>query len=118
MSDAPDGAPFEMECLELVLLRRPAALVELPDDEVARYQALHLAHLGAMEDAGHLVVAGPFDHQQDEALRGMCLYRTGSVQRARELAEADPAVVNGRLEVEAMAWWCRKGAVSAPPADR
>lgn len=118
MSDTPDGAPFEMECLELVLLRRPAALVEIPEAEVERFQALHLAHLSAMADAGHLLVAGPFDHQEDQTLRGMCLYRTGSVARARELAESDPAVVNGRLEVEAMAWWCRKGAVADPLGDR
>jgi hypothetical protein len=44
--------------------------------------------------AGYLLVAGPVIEQPDPRLRGMCIYRTGSVERARELASADPAVIN------------------------
>jgi hypothetical protein len=37
------------------------------------------------------------------------LFRVGSLDRARELAEADPAVVAGRLAVEVMTFFCRRG---------
>jgi hypothetical protein len=47
----------------------------------------------------------------DERLRGIAIYRVDSLDRARELAESDPAVVAGRLEVDAMTWSTRKDAL-------
>jgi hypothetical protein len=46
----------------------------------------------------------------DDSLGG----RTGSLERARELAGADPAVRAGRLTVEIMAWYCPPGTMSKP----
>lgn len=69
-----------------------------------------------MHKAGKLVVAGPFEDQPDPRLRGMCLYRT-SLAEAKALAEQDPAVKAGRLEVEALSWWVLKGAISFPTPD-
>jgi uncharacterized protein YciI len=111
MTDAPAGAPFELERFELVLLKRPADRAEVTEDESERLQARHLEHLGAMAAAGHLVIAGPFDEQPDESLRGLCLYRTGSLERTRSLAEDDPAVRANRLEVDVMYFWCEKNVV-------
>lgn len=112
MTDAPSADRFD--CFELILLRRPAGAPAIDDDEAQRLQALHLEHLGAMEAAGHLAVAGPFDEQDDTSLRGLALYHVGSLERARELAELDPAVVAGRFEVEAMRFWCLKDRVALP----
>jgi uncharacterized protein YciI len=114
MTVEPQGAPFELERFELVLLKRPAERSELSEDEADRIQVLHLGHLGAVADAGHLVIAGPFDEQRDESLRGLCLYQTGSLDRTRALAEADPAVLAGRLEVDVMYFYCEKDAVRRP----
>jgi hypothetical protein len=47
-------------------------------------------------------VAGLIDEQQDKPLRGLCLYKAGSLERARELASGDPSVVAGRLELDVM----------------
>ena len=33
--------------------------------------------------------------QRDEAFRGLTIYRAGSLEHARELAEADPAAPTG-----------------------
>ena len=95
----------------LVLLRRPANAPDLPEDELDRIQAQHLAHLAAMAEAAKLVAAGPFSDQEDESLRGLCFYAT-SVEEARELANRDPAVQAGRLEVEVMSWWTERGSVT------
>jgi uncharacterized protein len=113
-SAAEVGPPFDMERVEIVLLRRPASRPEISDEETERLQQLHLAHLTKMAADGHMYVAGPFDEQRDEAMRGMAVYRTGSIERALELAESDPAVIAGRFEVEVMALWCRRGAFSDP----
>jgi len=68
-----------------------------------------------MHHAGKLLVAGPFDEQWEPALRGLCLYRTAAADEARKLAEADAMVQARRLEVEVLAWWVEKGAISFKP---
>ncbi len=107
---------MEFESYQLVMLRRPANAPNLPDAELERLQGLHLAHLRKMAEAGKILVAGPFDNQPDPSLRGMCLYKVGSLDEARQLAEQDPAVKAGRLKVEVMTWWTEKGALAFPLA--
>ena len=55
--------------------------------------------------------AGPFSDQPDDTLRGLCFYAT-SVEQARELAASDPSVRAGRMAVEVMTWWTKKGSVT------
>ena len=57
---------------------------------------------------------GPVVEQPDPSLRGLGFYRTGSIERSRELAEGDPAVRAGRLAVEIMTWYCPPGTMSQP----
>jgi uncharacterized protein len=73
---------------------------------LARIQREHVEFYASMRQAGHVVTNGPVLDQPDEALRGIAIFAAGSVDRARELANTDPAVQAGRLEVEAMTWWC------------
>jgi uncharacterized protein YciI len=74
-------------------------------------QEQHLAYLDDLAAQGKLVGAGPFSDQPDESLRGLCFYGT-SVEEARTLAAQDPSVRAGRLTVDVMTWWTRKGSVS------
>jgi uncharacterized protein len=113
--DAGHGdMPPNMERYSLVLLKRPLSPATVADPEAL--QQKHLAHLSAMHKAGKLVVAGPFGDQPDPRLRGLCLYRT-SLAEAKALAEQDPAVKAGRLEVEVLSWWVQKGAMAFPTPD-
>ena len=86
---------------------------------VDRIQAEHLAYLGSLRQAGHIVTNGPVLEQPYESLRGLVFYRVGSLDEARRLAEQDPAVQAGRLAVEVMAWWCPAGSMTRPgrPVD-
>jgi uncharacterized protein YciI len=102
---------MELERYTFVLLRRPADAPELPDEELEALQQGHLDHLRAMHERGALAVAGPFEGQPDESLRGFCLYRT-DVDETRRLAEQDPSVRAGRMEVDVFSWWTAKDAVS------
>jgi uncharacterized protein YciI len=101
--------PRELDRFELVLLKRPASSPTMPDDEIDRLQELHLAHLTHQAALGAIRVAGPFDGQSDQSLRGMALYQTGSLDQTRSIATSDPAVVAGRLEVDVMYFYCPKG---------
>jgi uncharacterized protein YciI len=103
--------PAEFDTYQLVLLRRPADTPDIDDETATLLQAQHLGHLASMRDAGHLMAAGPLRDQADEGLRGIAIYRVGSVAEARRLAEADPAVQAGRFAIDAMTWLTPKGEI-------
>jgi len=91
---------MELEAFELVLLRTPENAPDYDAEEVTRIQGEHLAHHARLRASGHVVTNGPVIDQPDLSLRGLTFYRTGSLEEARRLAEADPAVRAGRLTVE------------------
>ena len=101
---------MELERYSFVLLKRGPRAIEFSDEELNRLQEQHLAHLDAMKEQGRLVLAGPFSDQADENLRGFCLYRT-SVEETRRLAESDPSLQAGRMAVDVMGWWTKRGSL-------
>jgi uncharacterized protein len=104
----------DLEAFELVLLRTPENAPAFDDAELGRIQKEHLAHHARLRESGHVVTNGPVTDQPDPSLRGLTFYRTGSLDQARQLAEADPAVRAGRLSVEIMTWYCPPGTMSKP----
>jgi uncharacterized protein len=104
---------MDLPGFQLILLRRPERAPVYDDETTDRIQREHLAFYRSMREAGHVVTNGPVLDQPDEALRGIAIFATESVDRARELADTDPAVRAGRLEVEAMTWWCPPGTMIA-----
>ena len=105
---------MELESFELVILRRPAQAPEYDEETTGRIQREHLAFHAALRERGEVVTNGPLLDQRDESMRGLTFYRTGSLERARQLAGQDPAVLAGRLEVEVMTWWCPAGTMVRP----
>jgi uncharacterized protein len=110
-----DEPPPNLEKYYVVLLERAPSAPKLDEAALEALQKKHLAHLRAMFEAGKMVIAGPFDEQQDPTMRGMCLYRVATGAEARKLAEQDPMVLAGRLRVEVLAWWVEKGFMSFKP---
>jgi uncharacterized protein YciI len=96
----PTAPPSQFDTYQLVLLVVAPDAPEL--DETARRASRmqHLGHFAKMHAAGYLKIAGPID--EDDEIAGICLYQAGSVERARLLAEDDPAVRAGRFIVRAM----------------
>jgi uncharacterized protein len=105
---------MDLESFELVMLRRPASPTPYEETELDRIQGEHLAFHASMREDGRVVTNGPVLDQPDEALRGLTFYRVGSLEQARRLAESDPAVRAGRLEVEVMTWLCPPGTMAQP----
>jgi hypothetical protein len=105
---------MDLEAFELVLLRRPGDAPDYPDEVLERIQNEHVAYHARLRDAGHIVTNGPVTEQPDPSLRGLTFYRTGSLERSRQLAEDDPAVRAGRLAPEIMTWYCPAGTMSQP----
>ena len=103
---------MEFDRYTFVLLRRGPRAMEFDEDELDRLQAAHLGHLDAMRRRGVLLAAGPFEDQDDETKRGICIYRTG-LEETRRLAEQDPSVQAGRMAIESMTWLTQKGELNA-----
>jgi uncharacterized protein YciI len=105
---------MDLEVFELVMLRRPERVPAASDEEIDRIQAEHLAYHARLRASGVIVTNGPVIEGPDPSLRGLAFYRTGSVDQARALAEADPAVRARRLVAEVMTWYCPPGTMTGP----
>ncbi len=76
-------------------------------EEADSLQGLHMAHLGRMYEEGYADISGPFGDDGD--LRGITIYNVPTLQMADSLANMDPSVQAGRLEIEVKPWWAAKG---------
>src|ERR1035441_1361520 len=111
MSQSDTGGRVQLEAFEWVLLRRPTSRTNYDDETLERIQRGHTAFLERVREEGHALTSGPVLDQPDESLRGLSIYNVGSIERARELAQSDPAVVAGRIALEVMTWWCPAGSM-------
>ena len=76
-------------------------------EEADSLQTLHLAHLGEMYEKGYADISGPFGDDGD--IRGITIYNVPTLQMADSLANMDPMVKAGRLQIEIHPWWAAKG---------
>ncbi len=77
------------------------------EEEANRLQSEHLAHLGKMYELGYADISGPFGDDGD--IRGITIYNVPTLAMADSLANSDPMVKAGRLEIEIHPWWAGKG---------
>lgn len=77
------------------------------EEEAARLQEAHQAHLGKMYELGYADISGPFGDDGD--IRGITIYNVPTQKMADSLANADPMVKAGRLQIEIHPWWAAKG---------
>jgi uncharacterized protein YciI len=104
MSDEPALEPHV-----ICLLRSAPNRPDLSEAELDAIQERHVAYQQQLRADGKIAAAGPFSDQPDESWRGLTMYVT-SLEEARALAAADPAVVAGRLVVDVFQWWTPKDA--------
>jgi uncharacterized protein YciI len=109
--------PDAFDVYTVVVLRRPADLPEMSDEDLDALQARHLAYRAELRRQGVVVANGPFDAQTDPSYRGLSIFACDLAEAAR-LSDADPSVVAGRLGYDVMEWWVRAGALAFPFADR
>jgi uncharacterized protein YciI len=105
------GPPAEFDHYQLVLLERAADAPELDEEAEEDIQRQHLGHFAKLRAAGLLLVSGPI---RDPAIAGISIYRAGTPDRARRLAEDDPAVRAGLYNIRAMDWYTAKDAIGWP----
>ena len=67
----------------------------------------HMANINRLAEMKKLIVAGPFG--DDGRLRGIFVFRVGSLEEAKALTATDPAVQAGRLAMELHTWMVPEG---------
>ena len=77
--------------------------------EVRQLQKDHLANIMRLAEMKKLVAAGPFG--DDGELRGLFVFRVGSMKEAQELAATDPMIKIDRLRLELHPWNVPEGVI-------
>lgn len=97
-------SPLELQFVYLAFLKRGPNRKEGdgPTPQVQELQKAHLANIKRLTDLKKIIVAGPFG--DDGALRGIFVFRVGSIQEAQDLCATDPMIKTGRLAVELHPW--------------
>ena len=105
----PPAQPLKMATYYFTFLRRGPKWTAEKTPETEKLQADHMANINAMAKTGKLVIAGPFEKAGDYA--GVFVFKVGSLDEARALAESDPAVKAGRLVAEVHPWLVGQGSL-------
>lgn len=97
---------YVMQKYFLVLLKKGKNRTHTKE-EAAEIQKQHMAHISWLDKTGKISLAGPSENH--ETVAGFLLFNTETLKEADSLANLDPAVQSGRLEVETLPWWAAKG---------
>ena len=114
---------MEFATYYLCLLCKGPAWTPAATPELEALQAAHLAHLTRLRESGALIAAGPVE--PNEEVRGLSLFYTPTLEAARALAAADPAVQAGHFVARFYTWWMPAGSLPtlaqplppAPPSE-
>ncbi|MDQ2975160.1 MAG: YciI family protein [Acidobacteriota bacterium] len=99
--------PMKLTTAYLGLLTRGAMWTPEKTPATEELQKAHMANINRLAEMKKLVVAGPFG--DDGNLRGIFVFKVGSLDEAKALAETDPAVIAGRLAIEMHPWLVPEG---------
>ena len=105
----PPSQPFKQTTYYFSFLRRGPKWTAEKTPETEKLEAAHMANINAMAKTGKLVIAGPFEKAGEYA--GVFVFKVGSLDEARALAESDPAVKAGRLVVDVHPWLVGQGSL-------
>ncbi|HMV51057.1 MAG TPA: YciI family protein [Blastocatellia bacterium] len=100
---------FELETYQLGFLRKGPNHGTGTKEEADKIQAGHMANINKMAVDGKLFAAGPMGDNGD--LRGIFIFRGISLEEAKALAAADPAIKADRLKLDLFPWMAAPKAI-------
>ena len=97
-------SPLKLETVYLGFLKKGPNRKDGDDKDPAiqELQKAHIANINRLAEMKKLIVAGPFGDNGE--LRGIFVFRVGSLQEAQDLCATDPMIKIGRLAVELHPW--------------
>jgi len=101
------ASPIKMTAAYIGFLSRGAKWTPEKTPQTEELQKAHMANIHKLAETKKLVVAGPFgDNGQ---LRGIFVFKVGSLEEAKDLAATDPSVQAGRLSIDMHPWLVPEG---------
>jgi uncharacterized protein YciI len=113
-----DPASITLETYEVVLLRRTRQARGFGEATIERIFLEHLEYTMGLVNSGQQLAAGPVRDfpAEEEHICGIGLFQQGSLDKVRELANADPGVRQGLYRVDVMTWKTPAGRITFPSA--
>jgi uncharacterized protein YciI len=99
--------PLKMTTAYLGFLTRGPKWTPEKTPATEELQKAHIANINRLAETKKLVMAGPFG--DNGTLRGIFVFKVGSLSEAKELAETDPSVKAGRLVIDLHPWMVPEG---------
>jgi len=99
--------PLKMTTAYLGFLSRGPKWTPEKTPATEELQKAHIANINRLAETKKLVMAGPFG--DNGKLRGIFVFKVGSLAEAKELAETDPSVKAGRLVIDVHPWMVPEG---------
>lgn len=105
------NSPLQMKTLYFGFLKKGPNRKEGDGEtpEIQELQKAHIANINRLAEMKKLVMAGPFG--DDGELRGIFVFRVGSIDEAQGLCDTDPMVKIGRLVIELHPWQVPEGVI-------
>lgn len=105
------NSPLKLDMVYLGFLKRGPNRKEGDGTtpEVQELQKAHIANITRLAEMKKLVMAGPFGDNGD--LRGIFVFRVGSLKEAEELSNTDPMIKIDRLRLELHPWRVPAGVI-------
>jgi uncharacterized protein YciI len=103
----PATMPLKFTTAYLAFLVRGEKWTPERTPQTEEIQKGHMANISRLAEMKKLVVAGPFG--DNGRLRGIFVFKVGSLAEAKELANTDPAVQAGRLALLIHPWSVPEG---------
>ena len=101
------STPEKMTTVYLAFLTRGDKWTPEKTPQTEAIQKAHMDNINRLAETKKLVVAGPFG--DNGTLRGIFVFKVGSLAEAKALAETDPAVQAGRLALDIHPWLIPEG---------
>jgi uncharacterized protein YciI len=112
LQDSKKPADYDLQKFFMFMLKKGPKWTGTESPELSKLMAAHVAHILELGAQGKVVLSGPVAGDGD--LLGVGVFSVPTMEDARAIEDADPAVKAGQFRVEIIPWYAAKGIMRMP----